>query len=53
MRRSLYRLSSLDYFIQTANCTGSEENLFSCPYTLMNPGQSCGVEAGVVCRGMQ
>ena len=51
MRRSVYRLSSLDYFIATANCSGDEDNIFNCSHTLMNSGLTCGYEAGVICQG--
>ena len=51
MRRSAYPLNSLDYFIATANCTGDEENIFNCSYSLINSGHTCRYEAGVICQG--
>ena len=52
MRRSVYHLSSLDYFIATANCSGDEDSIFDCSHTLMNSGHTCGYEAGVICQGV-
>ena len=51
MRRSVYRLNSLDYFIATANCSGDEDNILNCSHTPMNSGHTCGYEAGVICQG--
>ena len=53
LRRTAYPLTggSRNYFLTTPNCTGGEQNLFSCPYSILHSGVSCGYEAGVLCQG--
>lgn len=52
LRQTAYQSqSNLNYFIANANCTGDEENLLNCSYSIMNTGLSCNFEAGVVCQG--
>ena len=50
-RSSVYQLSALEYYIQSANCTGNEGSIFECPYTLMEVGYTCNSDAGVICQG--
>ena len=46
-----YGLESLSILIGSGNCLGSENSLFSCPYSVLGPGERCSSEAAVICQG--
>ena len=52
LRRTAYPSpASLNYYIYTANCTGDENALLNCSYSMVNSGNTCSFEAGVICQG--
>ena len=51
-RRTVYPALTLDYFLASANCAGSENNVLDCSYSIVEPEYTCSFEAGVICQGI-
>ena len=50
-RLSLYQQPTLNYFQSAANCTGSEQNYFSCNSSNLSSSSICTSDAGLICQG--
>ena len=54
LRRTSFPLPSLSYILATPNCTGDEDSIFNCSYSVIRSGLTSNsyYGAGVICQGV-
>ena len=54
LRRTTFPLNGLNYILVTPNCTGDEDSIFDCSYSVIHSGLTCNsyYSAGVICQGV-